>query len=218
MTSTIGDLDALQQISNFIPNTSIFIQIAQPIPPRTRVKTEKSWHILSTPYPMRTNMPTPHFPNYTFALPQKFPPMYSYYTNGSFTPPKQVAPNTWRPEKASYGIYNPIKDLQISERLPRFQNILRAELMAIYTAIQLSITSYTEEPIYIFTDNLNSLYLINTQLRHPSAHNNPPDKTILEKIMEMLQRRTHPTQLHKIKAHSNITGNEIVDALAKRGN
>jgi hypothetical protein len=35
----------------------------------------------------------------------------------------------------------------------------------------------------------------------------------------MLQTRIHPIHLHeyKVKAHSNITGNEIVDTLAKRG-
>jgi hypothetical protein len=199
-TSTTRDIEALQQISNFFPNIPILTQLAQPTPPRTRVKTEKNWHILSIPsYPVRTNTSTPHFPNYTFALPQKFPPMYSYYTDGSFKPPKQVAPNTWRPEKASYGIYNPIKDLQISEHLPGLQNILRAELMAIYTAIQLSITTYREEPVYIFTDSLNSLYLINTQLQHPIAHNNHPDKSILEKITEMLQEEHTQPNYTKLK-------------------
>jgi hypothetical protein len=58
--------------------------------------------------------------------------------------------------------------------------------MAIYTFIQLSTTTYIEEPIYIFTDCLNSLYLINIQLRHPSAYNNHPDKTILSQIASML--------------------------------
>jgi hypothetical protein len=33
----------------------------------------------------------------------------------------------------------------------------------------------------------------------------------------MLLQRTQPTSLHKVKAHPNITGNEIADALAKRG-
>jgi ribonuclease HI len=89
--------------------------------------------------------------------------------------------------------------------------------MAIYITIKLSTTTYTEEPIYIFTDSLNSLYLINTQLRHPSAHNNHPDKTILSQIASMLVTRTQPTELHKVKAHANIIGNEIVDALAKSG-
>ena len=87
--------------------------------------------------------------------------------------------------------------------------------MAIYITIKLSTTTYTEEPIYIFIDSLNSLCLINTQLRHPSAHNNHHDKTILSQIM--LVSRTQPTKLHKVKAHANITGNEIVYALAKSG-
>ena len=54
------------------------------------------------------------------------------------------------------------------------------------------------------------------QLRHPLTHNNHPDKTILSKMIKLLQTRTHPTYLHKVKAHSNITGNEIIDDLAKR--
>jgi hypothetical protein len=83
--------------------------------------------------------------------------------------------------------------------------------------IKLSTTNYANEPIYIFTDSLNSLYLINTQLRHPSVHNNHPDKIILLHIAALLQARTQPTALHKVEAHANITGNEIVDALAKRG-
>jgi hypothetical protein len=89
--------------------------------------------------------------------------------------------------------------------------------MAIYATIKLSITTYAEEPVFIFTDSLNSLYLLNTQITHPSLHNNHPDKTILTQIIEMLQARTKLTSLHKVKAHSNITGNETVDTLAKNG-
>jgi hypothetical protein len=55
--------------------------------------------------------------------------------------------------------------------------------MAIYTTIQLSINDYVDEPINIFTNRLNSLYLINTQIRHPSTHNNHLDKTILQDIV-----------------------------------
>jgi hypothetical protein len=79
--------------------------------------------------------------------------------------------------------------------------------MAIYMAIKLSTTIYIEEPTYIFMDSLNSLYLINTQLRHPLAHNNHLDKTILSQIVSMLQSRSQPTALHKVKAHAHITGN-----------
>jgi hypothetical protein len=83
--------------------------------------------------------------------------------------------------------------------------------MAICIVIKLSITTYAEEPIYIFIDSLNSLYLINTQIKHPSAHTNHSNKPILSKIAEMLQPRIHPTHLHKVKAYSNIIGIKIVD-------
>ena len=183
-----------------------------------RFRYKKTWHILTDPPPLLyTYNDTNPLSNYTFALLLKFPPKFSYYTDGSFKPPKQLSANNWRPETAAYGIYGPIKDLQILERLPSLQNILRTELMAIYITIKLSTTTYAEEPIYIFTDSLNSLYLINTQLRHPSTHNNHPDKTILSQIASLLSTRIQPTELHKVKAHANITRNEIVDALAKTG-
>ena len=118
---------------------------------------------------------------------------------------------------AFYGVFSPIKNLQISECLPVLEKILRAEFMAIYTTITLSLTNFADEPVFIFTDSLISLYLLNTQIKHPSMHNNHPDKTILTQIVQMLQSRTQPTSLHKVKAHSNITGNEIVDTLAKNG-
>jgi hypothetical protein len=89
--------------------------------------------------------------------------------------------------------------------------------MAIYTTFKLSITTYLEEPVFIFTDSLNFLYLLNIQMKHPSLHNNHPDKTILTQIIEILQSRIQPTSLHKVKAHTNIIGNEIVDTLAKNG-
>lgn len=51
---------------------------------------------------------------------------HNYYTDGSFYPPKEIAPNVWHVETTSYGIYNAHKDLRISKRFLRLQNILRA--------------------------------------------------------------------------------------------
>ena len=186
--------------------------------PNTKVHYNQIWHTLPNPPPQThfTNTIIP-LPNYTLELPLKYPPEYSYYTDGSFFHPKQISPNNWRLEMASYGVFNPIKNLQISKHLPGLQDILRAELMAIYTTIKLSINIYANEPVFIFIDSLNSLYLINTQIKHPSLHNNHPNKTILTQITQMLQSRTQPTSLHKVKAHSNITGNEIVDTHSKNG-
>ena len=87
--------------------------------------------------------------------------------------------------------------------------------MAIYTTIKLSLSNYANEPVFIFTDSLNSLYLLNTQIKHPSLHNNHPDKTILSHIIQMLQSRIQPTSIHKLKAHSNITGGCIYNNMSQ---
>jgi ribonuclease HI len=62
------------------------------------------------------------------------------------------------------------------------------------------------------------LYLINTQIKHPTQQNNHPDKTILASIVNMLKNRTANTYLHKVRAHTNIIGNEEANKLAKEGN
>ena len=36
--------------------------------------------------------------------------------------------------------------------------------MALYNTIKISIDLYHNEPVYIFTDSLNSLYLLNIQI------------------------------------------------------
>jgi hypothetical protein len=68
-------------------------------------------------------------------------------------------------------IYNPFKNLKIAERLPRLQNILRAKLMAIHHTLCLLTTTYRNEPTHIFNDCLNVLYLLKTQIKHPTLYN-----------------------------------------------
>ena len=89
--------------------------------------------------------------------------------------------------------------------------------MALYDTLKLSINLYHNETMHIFTDSLNSLYLLITQIIHPSLHTNHPDKTILSEMVQMLQQRTHTLTIHKVRAHSNIHGNDKVDELAKAG-
>ena len=57
--------------------------------------------------------------------------------DGSFKPPKQTNNGQWRREKVGYGIYDPFKNLNIAEKLPGLQNILRAKMMAIHHTLQL---------------------------------------------------------------------------------
>ena len=90
-------------------------------------------------------------------------------------------------------------------------------MMAIHHTHRLLTTTYRDEPTHIFTYCLNVLYLLNTQIKHPTLHNSHPDKNILESMIIMLQSRTQITTLHKVKAHANINGNEQADTLAKIG-
>ena len=73
--------------------------------------------------------------------------------------------------------------------------------MAIHHTLRLLTTTYRNEPAHIFIDCLNVLYLINTQTKHPTLHNNHPYKKILESTVKMLQARTQTTSaLYKVKS------------------
>ena len=89
--------------------------------------------------------------------------------------------------------------------------------MAIHHTLELLTTTCRDEPTHIFTDCLNVLYLLNTQIKHPTPHNSHPDKNILESMTAMLQSRTQITTLLKVKSHANINGNEQAYTLAKLG-
>ena len=90
-------------------------------------------------------------------------------------------------------------------------------MMAINHTLHLLTTTYRNEPAHIFKNCLNVLYLLITQIKHPTLHNNQPYKNILESTIRLLQCRTQITTLHKVKAHTNISGNEQADALATMG-
>jgi ribonuclease HI len=105
--------------------------------------------------------------------------------------------------------------LTISKTLTGFQNILRVELTAIHHALQIITQFFPNESAYIFSDILTSLYLLTTQTKQPTHHNNHLDKIILQSMVEMLQLHSQPTIITKIKAHVNIDGNEKANKLAK---
>jgi ribonuclease HI len=107
--------------------------------------------------------------------------------------------------------------MNISQRLIGLQNILRAEILAIHHTLLILNHEFPHEPAHIFTDSLNSLYLIKTQIKHPTQQNNHPDKTILASIVNMLKNRTATTTINKVRAHTNIIGNEEANKLAKEG-
>ena len=108
-------------------------------------------------------------------------------------------------------MYNQYKNLELVVRLPGLQNIFTTELMAIHAILKIINEENPNEPVHIFTDCLNGLYVIKTQIKHLTLHNNHPDKTILQEIVKLLQQRTQPITLYKVRAHANILGNEKAD-------
>ena len=99
--------------------------------------------------------------------------------------PKEIYPRERRRERVGHGIYSP-KGLNISKRLHGHQNILRAEMIAIHKTLRIAGTQYPNEPAYIFTDSLNVLYLLNTQIKHPTLHNSHPDQVTLASMVQLL--------------------------------
>jgi hypothetical protein len=62
----------------------------------------------------------------------KFPQYYCYYTDGSFTPSKQLTNVIWDLVRAGYGIWHPLLKINIPHRLIGLENIFRAGTLAIY--------------------------------------------------------------------------------------
>jgi ribonuclease HI len=90
-------------------------------------------------------------------------------------------------------------------------------MIAIHETLSIINTQYPNEPAFIFTNSLNVLNLLNTQIKHPTLHNSHPDQTTLASMVKILQKRTQPITLYKVRAHVNIDGNEKADKLAKEG-
>jgi hypothetical protein len=80
--------------------------------------------------------------------------------------------------------------------------MLNQQSFSNHHTIHILTKEFNNEPAHIFTKNLNSLFLINTQIKHHTHHNNHPDKTMLTSIVKMLQNRIAPISLYKVRAHA----------------
>jgi ribonuclease HI len=93
---------------------------------------------------------------------------------------------------------------------------MRAELVA----IQVALNTYKDDPwIGIFTDSQTSLHAIQNELHRPSHtiyHHHKPLITAIVKSLQYRIRLGLATILHKIRGHTQINGNDLADAAAKR--
>ena len=199
--NNIGNIKQINTLTTTFNNLHILqvhTQIAPPTPPNIQVNKSKKWNALTYP---TTNLPQndeiPPLPNYETNKSLKFPPQYCYYKDGSFLPLQQID-DSWTREKPGYGVYNQYKNLELAVSLPRLQSIFRVEFMAIHTTLKIINEEYPNESAHIFIDCLNGLYVIKTQIKHLTLHNNHPNTTILQEIVKLLQQRTQPTTLYKV--------------------
>jgi len=93
-----------------------------------------------------------------------------------------------------------------------------ADLVAIYSALD---KFATHEWVGIFTDSLSSLHAIRHRYTNQGTHSPQHfhhHMLMLSDITNLLEeRRRHGfrTTLHKVRAHTNIRGNDLADAAAK---
>ena len=98
------------------------------------------------------------------------------------------------------------------------RTIMRMELVAIYTALT---TFSTHDWIGIFTNFLSSLQPIRHYYTNPgttSAMHYHHHRLLMDSIADLLETIRLSglrTTLHKIRAHTNIRGNDLADAAAK---
>ena len=70
---------------------------------------------------------------------------------------------------------------------------------------------------HIFTDSLNIIYLINNHIQHPTSQHHHPDKLVIAAIIHQIYWTPHLIHIHKVRAHTCITGNEKANTLANEG-
>ena len=169
-----------------ITNTHIDIYLIKPTTPNYHVKFSNTWKITSknNTHTTKTITPMPLPTIYHHQSPLKYHPQQCIYTDGSFIPPSKNSERQIEGNTAGSGIYSPNKDIKKSERLPGYQNIIRVELNAILIIIKTIQTTQTDT--HIFTYSLNSIYLINNHIQHPTSQHHHPDKLLIAAIIHQI--------------------------------
>ena len=61
------------------------------------------------------------------------------------------------------------------------------------------------------------MYLINNHIQHPTSQHDHPNKLLIVAIIHQIYWTPHLIHIHKVRAHTGIMGNEIIDTLANDG-
>jgi viroplasmin and RNaseH domain-containing protein len=58
---------------------------------------------------------------------------------------------------------------------------------------------------------------MNIMLQHPTSQHHHPDKLLIPTIIHQVYWTPHMIHIHKVQAHTGISGNEMADILANEG-
>ena len=91
---------------------------------------------------------------------------------------------------------------------------LRAELAGVYCGVRTAPSDDCRLPRYILTDSQTSIFLISKAIHRPEALRTHKHKHLLHRIAQTLLAQDTPVHILKVRAHTGVRGNEIVDGLA----
>jgi ribonuclease HI len=198
-----------------------------------------TWLLTQAVLTTQTHKPAPHAaltqpPTIESSLPTLLGPDNTTYTPLNPTPPQPIPwqplhnPEAWTFTDGSYKDENPRQGASVihsptntttyidASGQEETQTIMRAKLVAIYFALN----KYKHSQLLgIFTESQTSLHAIQNELQRPSRTAYHHHKPLITAIIDSLLYRAElglPTILHKIREHTNIRGNNLADAAAKR--
>ena len=104
--------------------------------------------------------------------------------------------------------------LAATKLMPKDSSAMEEEMTQTTDKITVTIPGLTRKiGAIIYTDSLTSIFAIRRILKGKEADN----RSIVNAILKEMESKNFSIKIEKIKAHSGIIGNELADALAKKG-
>ena len=141
------------------------------------------------------------YPHISTFLPLKCPP--TNHTIHTTHPPFDKDNNNYI---ACARVYSNLLKIQIAIKLPVYPNILTTKVYALLLAVEHTKTLNTN--IFIFTDNVNSIYLLFNHVKHPSSLYNHPNKLFIAHILVAIKTAKFNIIIRRVRAITNMMSND----------